>query len=56
LKSVKYSYINDSKPRCQIFVSSHNNAKQPINKFVFLFIYRTGSHVQTMPIEELGQN
>ena len=25
----KYMYINDLKPRCQIFFSSHNNAKQP---------------------------
>jgi len=25
---IKYLYINDSKPRCEIFFSWHNNAKQ----------------------------
>ena len=28
-KFTKYMYITDSKPRCQILFSSHNNAKQP---------------------------
>ena len=25
----KYLYINDSKPRCEIFFNCHNNVKQP---------------------------
>jgi hypothetical protein len=33
LKSTKYVYLNDSKPRCQIFFSSHNNAKQPKDSY-----------------------
>jgi len=28
LKSTKYIYINDLKPKCQIFFSSRNNVKQ----------------------------
>jgi hypothetical protein len=35
LKSTKYLYLNDSKLRCQIFFSSHNNTKQPRQNLVF---------------------
>jgi len=36
LNSTKYSYMNESKPKCQILFISRNNAKQSRQKLVFV--------------------